>query len=440
MSDAAQVLARVDGLRDELVATLAEAIALRSVNPTYAGQDYDDLVGGESDVAQLLAGVYRQSGAEVELFGEVPGRDNVVGVLRGSGGGRSLIFNGHVDVVPADDGAAWTHDPFSGFHDQTHIWGRGSVDMKSGLVAQAFAARALHESGVTLRGDLMLQGVVGEENLEHHLGTSAVLGRGYTADGAIIAEPTGSRLPLSVMPATPGVLVLRITVTGRSGHASARALMRAQAASNPGVEPVAVSAVDAALSIHEALRRLEIEWEQTRIDPLFERGQFTIGLDVIEGGARSARNVAFIPDETVLDYAVFYPPADDVAGVQAEIVRTVSAVVEADPWLRREPPRIEWPMHYPGGRTDKDHPLCQAVISARQDAATGSAFSGPPDVRPFPSAADLPWFTAAGIPAVGMGPGNLAMAHAVDERCAIEEIICATKAYALVAMRWCGVR
>lgn len=440
MSDAAQVLARVDGLRDELVTTLAEAIALRSVNPTYAGQDYDDLVGGESDVARLLAGLYRQSGAEVELFGEVPGRDNVVGVLRGSGGGRSLIFNGHVDVVPADDGAAWTHDPFSGFHDETHIWGRGSVDMKSGLVAQAFAARALRESGVTLRGDLMLQGVVGEENLEHHLGTSAVLARGYTADGAIIAEPTGSRLPLSVMPATPGVLVLRITVTGRSGHASARALMRAQAAANPGVEPIAVSAIDAALSIHDALRRLEIEWEQTRIDPLFERGQFTIGLDVIEGGARSARNVAFIPDETVLDYAVFYPPADDVAGVQAEIVRTVSAVVEADPWLRREPPRIEWPMHYPGGRTDKDHPLCQAVISARQDAATGSAFSGLPDVRPFPSAADLPWFTAAGIPAVGMGPGALAMAHAVDERCAIEEIIIATKAYALLAMRWCGVR
>ncbi|MCU8693584.1 M20/M25/M40 family metallo-hydrolase [Mycobacteroides abscessus] len=440
MSDAAQVLARVDSLRDELVATLAEAIAVRSVNPTYAGQDYNDLVGGESDVARLLAGAYRQSGAETELFGEVPGRDNVVGVLRGSGRGQSLIFNGHLDVVPADDGAEWTHDPFSGFHDETHVWGRGAVDMKSGLVAQAFAAKALHESGVRLRGDLLLQGVVGEENLEHHLGTSAVLGRGYTADGAIIAEPTGSRRSLSVMPATPGVLVMRITVAGRSGHASARALMRAQANVSPAAEPVAVSAIDAALTIHEGLRRLESEWELTRTDPLFERGQFTIGLDVIDGGARSARNVAFIPDQAVLDYAVFYPPADDVAEVQADIVRTVSAVAEADPWLRREPPRIEWPMHYPGGRTDRDHPLCRTVISARQDAASESSFSGPPDVLPFPSAADLPWFTAAGIPAVGMGPGALAMAHAVNERCAIEEIVCATKAYALTAMRWCGTQ
>ncbi|MEC4833826.1 M20/M25/M40 family metallo-hydrolase [Mycobacteroides chelonae] len=194
-----------------------------------------------------------------------------------------MIFNGHLDVVPANDSDEWTHDPFSGFHDETHVWGRGSVDMKSGLVAQAFATKALRESGVQLRGDLILQGVVGEENFEHHLGTSAVLARGYTADGAIIAEPTGARRPLTVMPATPGVLVMRITVSGRSGHASARSLMRAQAATAPDAEPVAVSAIDAALSIHAALCRLEVQWEQTRTDPLFERGQFTIGLDVIDG-------------------------------------------------------------------------------------------------------------------------------------------------------------
>ncbi|MEC4840438.1 M20/M25/M40 family metallo-hydrolase [Mycobacteroides chelonae] len=440
MSLADKVLDRVDDLRDELLDTLTHAIRLRSVNPTYPDQDYDDLVGGESDVARLLAGVYRQGGAETELFGEVTGRDNVVGVLRGSGGGRSLIFNGHLDVVPANDSDEWTHDPFSGFHDETHVWGRGSVDMKSGLVAQAFATKALRESGVQLRGDLILQGVVGEENFEHHLGTSAVLARGYTADGAIIAEPTGARRPLTVMPATPGVLVMRITVSGRSGHASARSLMRAQAATAPDAEPVAVSAIDAALSIHAALCRLEVQWEQTRTDPLFERGQFTIGLDVIDGGARSGRNVAFIPDETVLDYAVFYPPAARLAEIQAEILETVAAVVTADPWLRREPPRVEWPMHYPGGRTDMCDPFCQTVIAAREEAAAGSTFSGRPEVQPFPTATDLTWFTAAGIPAVGMGPGALAMAHAVDERCAIDEILCATKAYALAAMRWCGVQ
>lgn len=433
-----KTLARLDGMRDEMVSTLQEAIAIQSINPTYPDQDYDDLVGGETAVSQLLAGHYREAGAETQLFGDAAGRDNVVGVVRGTGGGRSLIFNGHVDVVPAGDAGAWTHDPFAGHVDGTHIWGRGSVDMKSGLVAQAFAARALHESGVRLRGDLILQGVAGEENLEHHLGTSLVLGNGFVAHGAIIAEPTGAVGPLSVMPATPGVLVMRITVTGKTGHASARSLMRAQLRSSSDEEPIAASALDSALRVHDALRRLEDEWEVTLTDPLFEPGQFTIGLDVIDGGARAARNVAFIPDETTLDYAIFYPPSVDVATIQSEITATVARAAEADPWLRRNLPKVEWPMHYPGGRTDRSDPLCQTVVAAREEAAAGTAYAGAPDVRPFPSATDLTWFTAAGIPAVGLGPGSLSMAHAVDERCAIDEIVVAAKAYAAAAIRWCG--
>ncbi|WP_431955765.1 M20 family metallopeptidase [Nocardia lijiangensis] len=429
-----RVLDRIDGLRDELVAALADAIAIRSVNPTYPDQDYDDLVGGESEVAGLLAGLYREAGAETELFGKAPGRDNVVGVLRGSGGGRSLIFNGHVDVVPADDPAQWTHAPFTPYVDDTHVWGRGSVDMKGGLIAQAFAAKALRQAGVRLRGDLVLQGVAGEENLEHHMGTSAVLDRGFTADGAIIAEPTGALSPLTVMPATPGVLIMRISVTGRSAHAAMRARMRAE----PTDDPVAASAIDAALLIHDALRRLEDEWVEGRVDPLFEKGQFTIGLDVIDGGARGSRNVAFIPDETTLDYAIFYPPSAQLSEIQSEIVQTVAGIAKRDPWLRANPPRIDWPMHYPGGRTDRDHPFTRMVCVARERAALDTPFAGAPDVRPFPSATDLTWFTDAGIPAVGLGPGALTMAHAVDERCAIDELVCAARTYAVAAIEWCG--
>lgn len=442
-----RVLARIDGMREEMVAALAEAVSVRSVNPTYPDQDYDDLVGGETEVSELLARQYRQAGAETTLFGEAPGRDNVVGVLHGAGGGRSLILNGHVDVVPADDSAYWSHDPFTAFVDDTHVWGRGTADMKSGLVAQAFAARALAETGTRLRGDLILQGVVGEENLEHRLGTSAVLARGFTADAAIIAEPTGADRPLSVMPATPGVLILHIAVTGRSAHASMRPRTRARAAadepasgpaSDPVATPVAVSAVDAALRIHDALRRLEADWFESRTDPLFEKGQFTIGLNVIDGAAHGSRNVAFVPDRTTLEYAVFHPPATDVSEIRSEIARTVRDVARQDPWLRVNPPRVDWPMHYPGGRTDRDHPFCRTVRAARERAALGTSFAGPGDVLPFPSATDLTWFTAAGIPAVGLGPGAQAMAHAVDERCAIEEMVSAAKAYATAAIAWCG--
>jgi acetylornithine deacetylase/succinyl-diaminopimelate desuccinylase family protein len=431
-----RVLARIEDLRDELLDTLVAAIGIRSVNPTYADQNYDDLVGGETEVSQLMAGVYREAGAEVDLFGKAPGRDNAVGVVAGTGGGRSLIFNGHVDVVPADDIAAWTtDDPFTAVLADDHIWGRGSVDMKGGLVAQAFAARALREAGVRLKGDLILQAVAGEENLEHEMGTSAVLARGYRGDAAIVAEPTGAARPLTVMPATPGVLVMRVHLTGKSAHASMRSRMLAERTD----QPVAASAIDAGLAVHAQLRNLETEWVTTKIDPLFAPGQFTIGLDVIDGGSRGGRNVAFIPDEMTLDYAVFYPPAAELSEIQGEIERAVAGVTAKDTWLRGHPPVIEWQMHYPGGRTDGDHPFCLSVVDAQTRASVDTRLSGAPDVVPFPSATDLTWLAAAGIPTVGLGPGSLGMAHAVDERCAIDEIMCAAKTYAITAIDWCGV-
>ncbi|GGV94690.1 hypothetical protein GCM10015535_60560 [Streptomyces gelaticus] len=241
------------------------------------------------------------------------------------------------------------------------------------------------------------------------------------------------------MPATPGVLVMRIAVTGRSAHASMRSRMRAQAGVDEyAADPVAASAIDAAVLIHDGLRRLEAEWVESRTDPLFEKGQFTIGLNVVDGAAHGSRNVAFIPDSTTLEYAIFYPPATDVYEIRSEIARTVLDIVRQDPWLRVNPPRIDWPMHYPGGRTDRDHPLCRTVRAAREQAALGTPYAGPGDVLPFPSATDLTWFTAVGIPAVGLGPGAQVMAHAVDERCAIDEMVDAAKAYAVAAIEWCG--
>ncbi len=261
-----------------------------------------------------------------------------------------------------------------------------------------------------------------------------MLRRGYTGDAAIVAGPTGAARPLTVMPATPGVLVMCVNTSGRSAHASMRSLMRA----GHGAEPVAASAIDSGLAVHEALRRLEDEWVTTKIDPLFTPGQFTIGLGVIDGGARGSRNVAFIPDEPALSYAVFYPPAAELSEIQAEIQDAVAGAADRDPWLRRHPPEITWQLHYPGGRTDGDHPFCRTVSDARTRAGGGTALAGTPDVRPFPSATDLAWLAGAGIPTVGLGPGSLARAHTADERCAIDEILCATRAYALTAIDWCG--
>lgn len=432
----AAVLERVDGLRDELLSTLAEVVRIESITPTYPGQIYDDLVGGESQVSRLLAGIYEEAGAEVEMFGSEPGRENAVGVLAGSGSGRSLILNGHVDVVPAGGEKGWVEtEPFSGEVDGERVWGRGTVDMKSGLVAQAFAARALHEGGVRLGGDLVLQAVVGEENLEHQLGTSAAIERGYTADAAIVGEPSGWHEPLQVMPSTPELIVMTIAIAGRASHASMRgSSIRAGGAG----EELAVSAIEKGMVVYEALRRLDEDWGLSKRDPLFPPGHFGLHAGTLDAAAENARTGAFIPDYMSMLYGIFHPPGEDPEEVKREILDQIEAVSRTDRWLRKHPPEVGWPLHYPGSHTPPDHPFVKTMVAARETACAGERFAGPARVEGFPSAADATWLRRAGIPTVCFGPGSVPLAHGNDEHCMIDEVLGATRTLALTALEWCG--
>src|SRR5206468_91213 len=120
-------------------------------------------------------------------------RANLVGVLEGThaSGGKSLIFNGHVDVVPPGDDKNWSDgNPFSGRVENGRVYGRGACDQKGGLIGQAMAAIALRRAGVRLKGDLILESVVGEEVMDHDAGVDAVTRAGFRADAAIVSEPT----------------------------------------------------------------------------------------------------------------------------------------------------------------------------------------------------------------------------------------------------------
>ena len=222
MTDTDRVLAEVDALVPELLASIQAAVRIASVEPKYPGQSYDELVGRESEVARLVAAVYEQAGAEVDVFAIEPGRDNAAGVIRGAGGGRSLLYNGHIDVVPPGNPELWTDDPFSGELRDGRILGRGSTDMKAGVLAQAYAAVALRRAGVRLAGDLTLVAVVGEEVGDHESGTTATIERGYRADVAVISEPSAPPEPLAIVPVTPGLLWFAVHVPGKAAHAGLR--------------------------------------------------------------------------------------------------------------------------------------------------------------------------------------------------------------------------
>ena len=427
-----RVWAAVERLRPEIVDTLSAAIRIPSINPNYPGQDYAAVVGGEGRVSRLFADVYAAAGCEVDVFGLVEGRENAVGRLRGTGGGRSLIYNGHVDVVPPDPAEEWVDaDPWSGRVADGRVWGRGASDMKSGIVAQAFAARALREAGIALRGDLILEAVVGEENMEHLLGTTACIDRGYRADAAIVSEASGPPVPLAVCPVSPGAFLFTVTVEGKATHSSMRGETLAPGGRG---ERVGVSAIDRLLVVYEALRRLEQEWESTKRHPLFEPRHFSIMPGVIRAWPKTGPVTGGTPDRAFMEVVAWAHPDDDAEVVHAEVEACISRAAEADSWLAGHPPRVEWTHHWPRSSLDPSHPIVAATARAHEQA-TGR----PAVIRGFGAVEDTTFFNAAGIPAISYGPGDLRVAHAIDESVDIEEVVTATATFALLAAEWCGV-
>ncbi len=169
--------------------------------------------GGERDCAEVVAKKLRGLGLEVELVEKEPGSTNVVARLKGTRGSPVLLYNGHIDVVPAGNG--WSRDPFSGEIVEGRLYGRGTADMKSGVASMVAAAEAIVKSGFKLKGDLLITAVADEETGSLK-GTRYLIERGLKADMAVVSEPTDLRVEI----AHKGILWAEITTRGRGSHAS----------------------------------------------------------------------------------------------------------------------------------------------------------------------------------------------------------------------------
>lgn len=428
-----RILRAVEDQRSQLLAALTEAIRIPSVSPRFPGEDPERHRGREGDVARLVAGLLEPVGCEVDLFAVEEGRENCVATLRGTGGGRSLILNGHVDVVPPQPAEQWTGaDPWSGRVADGRVWGRGAADMKGGLLCAAFAVRAIAAAGARLRGDLILQAVVGEELMEAALGTLACLERGYRADAAVVAEPSPAHAPLAVCPASCGFLLLSLTVEGKPTHSGMRAetIRPGRSGSAQGVH-----AIDKAIPIYLALAELERQWGMDKHDPLFLPGSFTVHPGVFVGGPRDVLVPYAIAEHARMECVVWYPPQEDAAAIRAEIERQVASAAALDPWLRDHPPQLTWSQHWPPARlNDPEHAIVAAACDAHERA------NGAPAMRAgFTAVADTAFLNEAGIPAISYGPGSLSEAHAADESVAVDELLAATRTYALLAADWCDM-
>jgi formylaminopyrimidine deformylase len=431
-----RVLDKIEELRDQAMSTLTELVQIPSISPNYPGVVKSEVLGGEGECSRAMARHYQDIGCQVDVWEEEPRRANAVGIVKGAGSGKSLIFNGHVDTVPPGDSSAWKWgNPYSGRLEEGRVYGLGTCDMKGGIVAAFIAAKALVECGIHLQGDLLLESVVGEETMDHEAGTTATIKRGHRADAAIVVEPTVSDGRLMVAPVSPGLFFMKVNCTGVPSHPGIR--YQFIRAGGKG-ESAGVNAIEKGVKILTALQELENQWGISKTHALFPPGYFVLHPGVFVGGPTGQLVPYIVSDYCRIEYVVWYPPQEAPETIRAEIEDYIAKAAAMDPWLAKNRPTVEWINNWPAYEIPVSHPLTQTCLGAITQVDGQPAAECGTQVQAILGVTDATFFNRAGIPALTCGPGS-GMAHKRDEYISVDEMMFAAKTFALTAMDWCGV-
>jgi acetylornithine deacetylase len=379
--------------RDRLVDQLADLVRIDSTNPGLVPGG-----AGEAEIATYIAEAMRTLGLEVDVRAPEPGRPNVVGVLPGTGGGRSLMLNAHTDTV----GVEGMEAPFTPRILERRMYGRGTQDMKGSLAAHLAAVRALQSAGVTLDGDLIVAAVIDEEHESR--GTEAVVER-YDADGAVVTEPTDLKLAL----AHKGFAWIDVETRGRAAHGS-----------RPD------EGVDANMHMGRVLARLDrLEQELREQDGHRLVGTPSLHAAQIEGGTASsvyaARCRLRIERRTV--------PGESGRRAREEVQALLDALGGEDDAFDG---RCNLAFSRRPFEVAADAPIAEAVRSGAE-AVLGQA---PPNVgQTFWTDAAL--LSEAGTETVVLGPvgGGL---HTTDEWVQLDSVVALAEILARTAQRYCS--
>ncbi len=356
---AGRVLDAVDTLEASMLGLVADVVRIPSIGGTDAENDAQEFVAGVLAATGLDVDHWRIDLDSLQADPEFPGMEverteawGVVGRRPGTGDGATLMLNGHIDVVPIGDPDSWNRQPFAAETDGHRIYGRGACDMKAGLVAAMWAAEAIRLAGVTLRGDLLIASVQGEE--DGGLGTFAALRRGWTADACVIPEPTCT----AIIPANSGALTFRLRVHGEATHAARRL--------------DGVSAIEKFLPVWEALQELERR-RHAVIDPRLERWELAHPLSI--GTVRAGDWASSVPDLLVAEGRLGVAIDEPVAEARHALESAVDEACQRDTWLRQHPVEVEWwGGQFASGSLAADSDLVARVGHAHQTAVG----AGPP--------------------------------------------------------------
>ena len=391
-ADARAVLAAIDA--DETIAYLQSLVRVPSVNPP------GDVVEAVRICRMPLDG----AGFAVQEFTHAPGKPNLVATW-GNPQGPQLAFNAHLDVVPIGDESAWKYAPFGGEIANGRVYGRGAGDDKASVTAQVMGAVALARSGVALRGQLAVTEVADEETTGDGA-IHVIEAAGLNPFGVIVGEQTLGRVAIG----EKGTAGVKITVFGRTAHG---ALPWEGANAIEGIGHVIV-----ALS-----KELQPQLAQ-RTHPYFKPSSASVNL--IDGGVKS--NV--VPDRCSIFIDRRLVPGEDPAETTAEIRAIAEQAIASLPGMSVQ---VENPQEARAATmSDPDGALAQAMLAANGYLGFSTELTG------FSMATDGRHFAASGIPTIIYGPGDPKLAHVPDEWVGIDEVLDATKAYALAALALLG--
>jgi acetylornithine deacetylase len=412
----------VEGKRSEIIEFLRDLIRIPSVT------------GEEKRIQEFISKKLRRMRLEVDQWepdlqelrqhpayfltsGHAPpiykNRPNVIGKYRGEGG-ESLLFNGHVDVIPAEPRSAWKHDPWRGEIEGGKLYGRGASDMKGGLAAMTMALDCLLDAGIEPKGNIFLEYVVDEELTG--FGTLSCVLKGYKADAGISCEASD----LEVQPAATGSMWFEIKVKGKP--ASMSRLWEG------------ISALDKGYKIAQVVSEFQtLRWSE-KSHPLYPdpKGALTCFVGKFDAGTYPSS----LPTLCSIQGRMGVLPNEELEVAQEELIEFIKKVAIKDEWLKENLPQTKFTGYYAEpAEIPLSHPICKVLAhSFEQIKHQKPVFKG------HEGATDARFLIGGGTPTVIFGPGTIAQMHAEDEWIKIDDLLDSVKILASTIVNWCGIK
>ncbi len=392
---------------------------------------FESVTGQEKEIQSFLSSELSNLGLEIDVWEpnleelkKHPGyveveegyedRPNVVGVLRGTGNGRSILLNSHVDVIPVEQ-EAWSYDPWGAEIKDGKIYGRSAADMKGGLTSLTMALKILLELGMEPEGDVIAEYVVDEELSGN--GTLSCVMKGYTADAAICGETSS----MHIQPAVIGRLWFEITIEGRAVSITRR--------------KKGVSAIRKGCKIANAIWNLEDIRVAEVSHPLYPNNRGALPCTV--GELKAGTYPSAIADRCVIKGSMGVLPNETLEKVKTQLKDHIQTVSQADPWLRTHQPMVRFKGYKAEpAAISPDHPICKRLKTAYR-----KVLSSDPTVDGRMGSSDSRFLIRYGnTPTVIFGPGRTEQMHATNEWVKREDLINATKISALALAHWCNFK